>query len=54
MEVNWREFWMRETEMDHQVAQLHDKYMMIMMMMMIATSNYSSKQQIVQSITLVI
>ena len=39
--------------MCHQVAQLRDKYMMIMMMM-IATTNYSSKQQIAQSINLVI
>lgn len=53
MEVNWREFWMRETEIGHQVAQLRDKYMMIMMMM-IATTNYSIKQQIVQLMNLVI
>jgi hypothetical protein len=27
----WRDFWTRETRMGQQVAQLHDRYMMIMM-----------------------
>jgi hypothetical protein len=30
----WRDFWIRETGMGQQVAQLHDRYMMMMMMMM--------------------
>jgi len=29
-----RDFWIRETGTGQQVAQLHDRYMMIMMMMM--------------------
>jgi len=29
-----RDFWIRETGMGQQVAQLHDRYMMMMMMMM--------------------
>jgi len=31
----WRHFWIRETGMGQQVAQLHERYMMMMMMMMI-------------------
>ena len=56
MEINWREFRMRETETGHKVAHLRYKYMMIMkmMMMMIATKNYWSKQQIVHSVILII
>ena len=30
----WRDFWIRETGTGQQMAQLHDRYMMIMMMMM--------------------
>jgi len=30
----WRDFWIRETGTGQQVAQLHDRYMMMMMMMM--------------------
>jgi hypothetical protein len=30
-----RDFWIRVTGTDQQVAQLHDRYMMMMMMMMI-------------------
>jgi len=30
----WRDFWIRETGTGQQVAQLHERYMMIMMMMM--------------------
>jgi hypothetical protein len=30
-----RDFWIRETGTGHQVAQLHDRYMMMMVMMMI-------------------
>ena len=29
----WRDFWIRETGTGQQVAQLHDRYMMMMMMM---------------------
>jgi hypothetical protein len=50
MKANWGEFWMCETEMGQQVAQLRGTYMMVM----ITTTNYSSKQQIVQSINLLI
>ena len=28
----WRDFWIRETGTDQQVAQLHERYMIIMMM----------------------
>ena len=31
----WRDFWLRETGTGQQVAQLHDRYMMMMMIMMI-------------------
>jgi len=27
----WRDFWIRETGMGQQVAQLHDRYMMMIM-----------------------
>jgi len=30
----WRDFWIRETGTGQQVAQLHDRYMMMMTMMM--------------------
>ena len=30
----WRDFWIHETGMGQQVAQLHDKYMMMMMMIL--------------------
>jgi hypothetical protein len=53
MEVKWREFWMCETETGQQVTHLRDKYRMMMMMMM-TTTNYSNKQQIAQSINLII
>ena len=33
----WRDFWLRETGTGHQVAQLHDRYMMLKMMMMMMT-----------------
>jgi len=29
----WRDFWVRETGTGQQVAQLHDRHMMMMMMM---------------------
>jgi len=36
----WRDFWIRETGTCQQVAQLHDRYkMMIMKMMMIKKKN---------------
>jgi hypothetical protein len=41
----WRDFWMRDTGTRQQVAQLHDRYMMMMMMMMIHFVNMSYKQR---------
>ena len=29
----WRDFWIRETGTGQQVAQIHDRYMMIIIMM---------------------
>jgi len=34
----WRDFWIRETGTDQQVAHLHDRYIMIMMMMLLHVS----------------
>ena len=31
----WKDFWVCETGMGQQVAQLHDRYMLMMMMMMV-------------------
>jgi len=31
----WRDFWIRATGTSQQVAQLHDRYMMMMMMVMV-------------------
>jgi len=39
-----RDFWIRETGTGQQVAQRHDRYMvMVMMMMMMMTVHYISK-----------
>jgi len=38
----WRDFWMRETETGQQVAQPHDRYMMMMMMVMILSRHATS------------
>ena len=35
----WRDFWIRETGTDQQVAQLHERYMRMMMMMMMILWN---------------
>jgi len=35
----WRDFWLRETGTGQQVAQLHDRYMMMMMMISICHQN---------------
>ena len=34
----WRDFWVREIGTGQQVAQLHDRYMIMMMMMMMMTT----------------
>jgi hypothetical protein len=36
-----RDFWIRETGTSQQVAQIHDRYKMMMMMMMITNSVFS-------------
>jgi hypothetical protein len=36
----WRDFWIRETGTGQQVAQIHDRYMMMMMMSDINVNNY--------------
>jgi len=37
----WRDFWIRETGTGQQVAQLHDRYMMMMMMIHFITWHIS-------------
>ena len=38
----WRDFWIRETGTGQQVAQLHDRYMMMMVMMIVLLPKYNS------------
>ena len=41
----WRDFWIHETGMGQQVAQLHDRYMMMMMMMITIIITPGNKRQ---------